>query len=330
MGEASMRREVKNLQARLRRRAARPANPELLAACRDVAERSLAAFLWQAWPVVEPSTPLVWGRHLDALCLHLKTVTRGDLRNLVITIPPGSTKSITCAVMWPAWVWAPQPGARWLTGSNGADLVLRDAVACRRLIEWDWYRLRWGPVFRLTSDQDVQSWHENRRRGFRAAVTVKSAVTGRNGDVLLLDDPDDARRVRSEAERRAVHDGWDGAFFNRVNDHRAGQRVAIGQRPHEQDLIGHVLAGGGFEPVNLPEELDPDPRGLEGEVRIDHAKEDLRHAAPPCAAQSGAAPSHLCLTDPDLATIVDACPALAEDVRHSILNLVREARAREH
>lgn len=233
---------------------------------RILCERSLAEFIRQSWHIVEPSTPLVWGKHLDAICAHLEAVSAGDIKNLIICVPPGSTKSITVSVMWPAWTWATRPGVRWLTASNGADLVIRDAVACRRLIESDWYKARWGVAadeanpnsyFALTTDQNLKSWYENDRRGFRTALSVGSATTGRKGDILLVDDPDDAKKVRSEVERRNVHDWWDKAFFNRVNNHKTGRRVVIGQRLHEDDLIGHILKTGGFEALIIPEEYDP-------------------------------------------------------------------------
>lgn len=225
-----------------------------------LAERYLAHFVRQAWHVVEPSTPLVWGRHLDAICAHLEAVTKGDIRNLLICVPPGSTKSLTASVLWPAWVWSTKPGTRWLTASNGADLVTRDAVACRRLLESDWYRERWGDAFALTTDQNLKSWYENDKRGFRTAISVGSATTGRKGDILLVDDPDDAKKVRSEVERRNVHEWWDKAFFNRVNNHVTGRRVVIAQRLHPEDLIGHILETGGFEALIIPEEFDPAKR----------------------------------------------------------------------
>ena len=147
----------------------------------EMAQKHLDEFLRQAWHVVEPSTPLVWGPHLDAICEHLEAVTDGQIKNLVITIPPGSTKSITVNVMWPAWSWIKKAGIRWLMATNGEDLVMRDAVACRRLLQSDWFRARWGYLFRLTSDQNVKLWYENDKRGYRTGTTVGSNATGAKG-----------------------------------------------------------------------------------------------------------------------------------------------------
>ncbi len=227
---------------------------------RSIAEDSLADFLRQAWHVVEPTTPLTWGPHLDAICEHLEAVTNEQIRNLLITIAPGSTKSIACGVIWPVWSWVRQPGLRWLMSANEFDIAIRDAVASRRLVESEWFRVRWGHLFKLTSDQNTKGWYENDRRGYRTTTTVGSSVTGKKGDILFCDDPHDSKKVESEVERHGVHDWWDKAFFNRVNNHITGRRVVIGQRTHEDDLQGHILATGGFEHLNIPEEFDPSRR----------------------------------------------------------------------
>jgi len=225
---------------------------------RDIsaAEKSLAEFVRQAWHVVEPTTQLEWGWHIDAICDHLEAVTRGDIKNLAITIPPGCTKSITVGVMWPAWTWLREPSTRWLCAGNEADIATRDSVACRRLIESEWYRGRWGDRFKLTTDQNVKTWYENDRRGMRIATTVGSNVTGKKGDILICDDPHDARKVESIAERNRVLQWWDHSFYNRVNNYMTGRRVMVGQRTHHQDLIGHILASGEFTELRVPEEFN--------------------------------------------------------------------------
>lgn len=222
---------------------------------REIGLTSLAEFLRLAWHVVEPATPLVWGRHLDAICEHLEAISNGQILNLVIAVPPGCTKSITTSVIWPVWSWIRNPSLRFLCASNENDLVIRDAVAARRLIESPWFRWRWGDLFKLTSDQNVKSWYENNHRGYRTSTTVASKTTGKKGDILLVDDPHDARSVESEVERKAVLEWWDQVFYNRVNDAKTGRRVIIGQRTHHGDLQGHVL-GQGFEELRIPEEFE--------------------------------------------------------------------------
>lgn len=56
---------------------------------REACRRSLATFVREAWPVLEPGTPYVHGWHVEAICAHLEAVTRGEISRLLINIPPG-------------------------------------------------------------------------------------------------------------------------------------------------------------------------------------------------------------------------------------------------
>lgn len=176
---------------------------------------------------------------------------------MLVTTPPGTTKSIIFAVMFPAWVWLADPSTRLLTASNESDIVIRDAVASRRLIESEWYTSRWGGKVSLTSDQNVKGWFENNHRGYRTATTVGSSVTGKKGDVLLLDDPHDAKKVYSERSRNDVKLWWKQAFFNRVNDAKTSKRIVVGQRTHLHDLQGDLAKDPQFVHLNLTEEFEP-------------------------------------------------------------------------
>jgi len=110
----------------------------------ELAVRSFREFVRQAWPIVEPSTPFVPGWHIDAIIDHLEAVTRGDIRNLLINVPPRHMKSLLVSVFWPAWEWLRHPERRWLFSSYGAQLSIRDSVKCRRLIESPWYQQHWA------------------------------------------------------------------------------------------------------------------------------------------------------------------------------------------
>lgn len=244
---------------------------------KTLAEKSLADFAQQAWHVVEPGTPLVWAWHLTAICEHLEAVTRGEIRNLVINVPPGHMKSLLTSVFWPAWEWLTTPGCRWLFASYAASLSIRDSVKCRRVVESQWYRERWGDRFSLTSDQNAKVKFENDRTGYRIATSVGGAATGERANRLVVDDAHNVNERESDLKRSAVLDWWDNVFSNRLSDYQKDTRVIIQQRVHERDLAGHVLGRGGFDHLCLPTEFEPahrtvtsigweDPRTVAGEL----------------------------------------------------------------
>src|SRR5690349_16691654 len=72
---------------------------------RELAPKSFADFVRLAWHIVEPAHPYIHNWHIDAVAEHLEAVTRGQIRKLLINIPPGHAKSLLVSVLWPAWVW---------------------------------------------------------------------------------------------------------------------------------------------------------------------------------------------------------------------------------
>lgn len=238
---------------------------------------SLRAFIAAAWPVLEPATPFVPGWHIDAMAEHLEAVSRGEIRALVINVPPRHMKSLCVSVFWPVWSWTYRPSTRWLYASYALSLSIRDSLKCRRLIESAWFQERWGTVFRLAPDQNMKSRFDNDKSGYRIATSVGGAATGEGGDVIVADDPHKVAEVESDAMRTSVIDWWDGTMATRLNDPKRGAKVIVMQRTHTEDLAGHVLAQGGAELLALPAEYDPDtsrvtaigwrdPRTLAGEL----------------------------------------------------------------
>ena len=237
---------------------------------------TLGEFIEAAWHVVEPSTPYLHNWHIDAVVEHLEAVTHGDIRDLLINIPPRMMKSLAVSVFWPTWVWTFDPGYRWLFSSYAQSLSTRDSVKCRRIIQSLWYQGHWGARVKLTSDQNVKTRFENDRAGYRIATSVGGAGTGEGGDCIVVDDPHNVKKAESDLDREGIRHWWDEVMSTRHNDPRTGTRVIVMQRVHEEDLAGHVLEQGGYEYLCIPAEYEPttqvtslgwaDPRTEEDEL----------------------------------------------------------------
>lgn len=263
-------------------RSAVPNNP----ATSEKARRRFRLFVEQAWPAICPDE-FVPGFHIDAICEHLEAVSRGQLQKLIINEPPRHSKSTLVSILWPAWEWITHPEVRWLFTSHGIGLSTRDSVACRRLIQSNWYQAQWAHKFKLVFDQNQKMRFENDRMGVRLASSVGAGILGDGGDRLISDDPNDKDDL-SDLGRQNVIDWWDGTMSTRLNDSRTGSKVIIQQRLHENDLTGHLLRQGGYEHLVLPAEYDPkrskvtsigwkDPRTVDGQLLdpVRHPKEVL-------------------------------------------------------
>lgn len=205
----------------------------------ELARRSLRAFVEQAWPIVESST-FVPNWHLDVVCQQLEAVTRGEIRRLLINVPPGTAKSLIVSVFWPAWEWATDPTKRYLTASYGQDLATRDAVKMRVLVESAWFQQFWPVSFRF--DQNQKTRFENTDGGWRIATSVGGRGTGEHPDRIVIDDPHNAKEAESDVERQAAVD-WFTQTVSTRGVTRGAAIVIVMQRLHELDLSGHVLSG---------------------------------------------------------------------------------------
>jgi predicted phage terminase large subunit-like protein len=255
----------------------------------ELALKSMSHFMRYGWLYVDPSDYLHnW--HIDVIAEHLMAVNYGQTRKLIINIPPRCLKSISTAVVWPAWTWLqkPQPlpniggKVRFLFSSYALTLSLRDSTKCRRLIESPWYRdllARQGRTMTLMEDQNTKSKFENNEGGYRMATSVDGALTGEGGDIIVIDDAHNAKEVQSDVMLENVANWWDHAMSTRLNNKKTGAYVLMMQRLHHRDLVGHVLAkpvieeGDGWVHLCLPNQYEPahpyvygkDPRKKAGE-----------------------------------------------------------------
>jgi len=237
---------------------------------------TLKAFIQAAWSVVEPATAFIPGWHLDAISDHLEAVSKGQIRNLLINIPPRHMKSLAVSVFWPTWEWTFAPSVRWLFASYAESLSKRDSLKCRRLIDSLWYKAKFGHIFSLTSDQNEKMRFENDKTGYRIATSVGGSGTGEGGNRIVVDDPHNATQAQSDTQRESALTWWDQTMATRLNDPQKDTKVIVMQRLHERDLSGHVLEQGGYEHLCLPAEYEPktfisligwsDPRTQPGEL----------------------------------------------------------------
>jgi len=228
----------------------------------------LLEFARQAWSALEPRGRFVAGWHLEAIAEHLQAVSRGQIKRLLLNMPPRHMKSLSVCVFWPCWEWATRPGLKYLFASYAQALSLRDSLKCRRLIRSPWYQENWGGRVQLTFDQNAKHRYETTAGGFRLATSVGGMATGEGGDRVVVDDPHSASGALSPKRRVAVLEWWDQVMSTRLNDPATGAMVIVMQRLHESDLSGHVLQQAGYVHLRLPAEY-------EGVKRFSTAPEEL-------------------------------------------------------
>jgi predicted phage terminase large subunit-like protein len=243
---------------------------------REASARSLSTFTKQAWHVLEPAQPYVHGWHMDAIAEHLEAVTSGQINRLLINIPPGTMKSMSVCVFWPAWEWGPRrmPSMRFIGASHEEGLATRDNVKMRRLVQSRWYQARW-PI-KMTGDQNAKTYFENENTGWRQACPVKS-MTGRRGDRVAWDDPHSVEDAHSHAALEEANRVFRETLPTRLNNPKSSAIIVVMQRLSDKDVSGLILSKEiGYDHLCLPMEFDGrrkatsigyvDPRSVEGDL----------------------------------------------------------------
>ena len=227
---------------------------------RELSSRGLMEFMRVVWPQIDQSEP-VFSWHNEAMCEALEAVSAGEIRDLIIAIPPGFSKTSTVCVAWPVWEWATvNAGLKYLMAGYSERLILRDSGKVKTLMESQWYIDRWPDV---TLKSAAVSHLENTQKGIRFATSVGGSATGMHGDRIIVDDPMKAAdaigsRAALGTALQTVRDWWDTTMSTRQTNPKTTARVIVAQRLHEDDLSGHILRETeGVHHLCLPMEYDP-------------------------------------------------------------------------
>lgn len=242
--------------------------------------RSLHQFVKYTWPIIESGTPFVDNWHIKKICEYLEKVSRGEIRDLIINVPPGCMKSSLVSVFWPIWDWLHNPGKRFLFTSFDQGLTLRDAGRARSIVLSEDFKKRW-PNYTLSGDAALSEYNTllpdgSDAGGWRFSTSVGGKTTGRHPDVRVIDDPIKPKDVTPAALENVI-EWWKNTMVTRARDQNTIATVLIMQRLAERDLAGYLGASGEYQWLRFPMRYDPhiksvvkgenpDPRTEPGEL----------------------------------------------------------------
>jgi predicted phage terminase large subunit-like protein len=208
------------------------------------------AFVQRCFHELNPQAEFGWSWHVEVVAAKLDAVRRGKIRRLIVNIPPRHLKSLCASVALPAWWLGHDPGAQIICASYGQDLADKLARDCRTIMASRWYTQLFAT--RLSPKKQAVEEFATTRHGFRLATSVGGVLTGRGGDVIVIDDPLKPDEALSASQRRACNEWYDHTLASRLNNKKDGAIILIMQRLHEDDLVGHVLAQEEWEVFALP------------------------------------------------------------------------------
>ena len=210
----------------------------------ELCRQHFGAFAYGAFPVVNPGHRLIGNWHIDAISYRLeKMVTGESAGRLVLNLPPRTLKSHLVSVCLPAWLLGRNPTARIICASYAEDLANKFSRDCRALIESTFFK-RLFPSARLDKRKATEGEFETTRRGSRLATSVGGVLTGRGGDVLVIDDPIKANDANSQPALAGAYDWFRNTALNRLDRPDKSVIIVAQQRLHVSDLSGILIEQG--------------------------------------------------------------------------------------
>src|SRR5438034_6681360 len=187
----------------------------------------------------------------DAASGNAKAQLRGEIKRLIITVPPRSLKSICALVAFPAFVLGHYPTRRIICVSYAEALARKHANDCRALMRSTLYH-RLFPNTRISNAKDTELEFATTRGGNRLATSIGGTLTGRGGNLIVIDDPLKPQDAYSEAARENTKQWYSNTLLSRLDDKTKDAIIVVMQRLHLDDLVGHLLEQEGWTHLNLP------------------------------------------------------------------------------
>ena len=209
-------------------------------------------FVKESWP------GFIEGKHHEMMARSFERVAKGELKRLIINMPPRHTKSEFASYHLPAWFLGKFPGKKVIQTAHTAELAVGFGRKVRNLVGSPDYQ-KIFPGVKLQQDSKAAGRWNTSDGGEYFAIGVGGAVTGKGADLLIIDDP------HSEQEGQSA----DPNVFNRTYEwYTSGPRqrlqpggaiIIVMTRWHKRDLTGQILkssvqrAGAGeWEVIELP------------------------------------------------------------------------------
>jgi predicted phage terminase large subunit-like protein len=222
-------------------------------------------FKW-AFNILEPQTKLEDTFHIKYLCDLLQKEVERIIRreakgkDIIINIPPRTSKSKIVSQILLAWVWIRAPYLKMIAVSFDEKLTLQNAQYCKDIIKSAEYQELFGDLFQIRKDVDAKEKFANDKGGIRLSVTTGANITGFGAEIIVVDDPQNPLAAESEVEREKVIKYWIESLYNRLTPLNLGVRLLVQQRLHHEDLTGKLLQDHKDEYIHicLPAELSGD------------------------------------------------------------------------
>lgn len=200
--------------------------------------------------------------HHEEIARKLEAVERGEIKRLIINLPPRHGKSELASIRFPAWYIGRNPQAQVITASYSAELATDFGSKTRDVVGHELYQKIFNTKLR-SDDKSKGKWRTG-DDGYYLSVGVGGPITGRGANIFIIDDPlKNREEADSEVIREKVWNWFTSTAFTRLEPNAA--IIIMVTRWHTDDLVGRLVeqqekSGDKYEIINYPAIAEQDEK----------------------------------------------------------------------
>lgn len=233
--------------------------PKLHEVKAELCKRSLFYFFKEFWGEINTSD-LEYNWHLEFLCDKIqlvldkytlgrpphiesdkwyKGITEDIRKNLVYTIPPGTSKTSILSRAAPAWLWCIDSGKTWISNTIDSKNASEFSRKTMDIINSDKYKL-YFPDVAIRRESSAVNFYQSVKGGMRYSLTTRGSSTGKHADVISDDDPMDYSTAQNPTEAAQCIEGFK-ALQTRKKDKSKSVYILGMQKLSNFDTVTHAL-----------------------------------------------------------------------------------------
>ena len=207
---------------------------------KETCQNSFLSFVRAMWP------DFITGRHHEIIAEKLERVARGELKRLIINMPPRHTKSEFASFLFPAWMMGRDPRMKIIQATHTTELAVNFGRKVKNLLEQEDFHDVF-PDVKLAADSKASGRWDTNKGGMYYAVGVGSNLAGRGGDLVVIDDPHSEQTAMSVSGFDDAWDWYTGGPRQRLQP--GGSIVLVQTRWSEKDLTGQLVRAQAKDPL---------------------------------------------------------------------------------
>ena len=198
----------------------------------DEVQDSFLDYINYIWP------EFIRGNHHKIFADKLTEIAKGDIKRLIVNMPPRHTKSEFASVYFPSWVMGLKPNMKIMQTTHTSELSIRFGRKVRNLMDTEEYKAIFPKVTLSADSKSAGRWETN-RGGEYFAAGVGGAITGRGADLLIIDDPHSEQDALSPSALESAYEWYTSGPRQRLQP--GGAIVIVMTRWSTIDLTAQLL-----------------------------------------------------------------------------------------